>query len=103
MIRDFVNLFGKPVLSDVIPLLWWWDINGVKKEMKMTAKKLDHMVAEWLEEHEQKRLLGDEGKEEQDFMDVLVRILKETTVSSFDSDTIVKATSLMNFQADLYV
>ena len=96
IMRDFIGLFAVPVLSDAIPALRWWDIYGYKMEMKKTAKKLDHLIGEWLEEHKQRSLLGKEGKEEQDFIDVMLRVLQDTTIASFDTDTIIKATVLVS-------
>ncbi|XP_028780149.1 cytochrome P450 CYP82D47-like [Neltuma alba] len=94
VIRDLIHLFGDPVVSDAVPLLKWWDMNGVKKKMKKTAKALDQLIGGWLEEHKQRRLLGEQAREEQDFMDVMLRILQENPIPFFDSDTIIKATSL---------
>ncbi|RYQ80491.1 hypothetical protein Ahy_Scaffold1g106869 isoform B [Arachis hypogaea] len=94
IIRDFINLFGVPVISDSIPALWWWDIHGYKKKMKETAQKLDQLIGEWLEEHKQRRLLGKDGEEELDFMDVMLRVLQENPIASFDTDTIIKSTVL---------
>lgn len=94
VIRDLIHLFGVPVISDAIPVLKWWDMNGVKKQMKKTAKKLDQLIGEWLEEHKKRRPLGEQAREEQDLMDVMLRILQENPIPFFDSDTIIKATSL---------
>lgn len=92
--RDVSDLFGVFVLSDTIPFLRCFDVNGHKKAMKRTAKKLDLIMGRLLEEHKQRRLLGGEGKEEQDFMDVLLDILGDNNISGFDADTINKATCL---------
>lgn len=102
VIRDFVHLFGVPVLSDAIPMLRWWDMKGAKKEMKMTAKKLDQLVGEWLEEHKQRRLLAMQAWEEQDFMDVMLRILQDNPIPLFDTNTIIKATCRVSPRADLF-
>ncbi|GAY42814.1 hypothetical protein CUMW_069760 [Citrus unshiu] len=56
------------------------------------SEELDALVGGWLEEHKQKRLLGGEGNEEQDFIDVMLNILED--IFTFDADTISKATSL---------
>lgn len=72
-------------------------MGGYEKAMKKTAKEVDNMVGVWLEEHKQKRLTS-ELKEHQDFMDVLLSIVTEDDeVSSYDVDTIVKATSMVSF------
>ncbi|KAE7999829.1 hypothetical protein FH972_004224 [Carpinus fangiana] len=96
LIGDVSFLFGVFVLSDTIPFLGWLDVNGYKKPMKRTAKKLDSMIGRLLEEHKQNRLSGGEGKEDQDFMDVMLTILGDAEISGFDADTINKATCLVS-------
>ena len=94
-LREFFDLTGKFVVSDALPYLRWLDVGGYEKAMKKTAKKLDHMVGEWLEEHKQRKLCGG-MKEHQDFMDVLLSIVTdEDESSSYDADTIIKATCLV--------
>ncbi|XWS29356.1 hypothetical protein CRYUN_Cryun24cG0022300 [Craigia yunnanensis] len=95
-IKEYFHLFGTFVLSDAIPFLGWLDIGGYKKAMKRTAKELDTFVQGWLEEHKQKRLLGGDRKEEQDFMDVMLTVTEDAKISGFDidADTITKATCL---------
>ncbi|XP_027362116.1 cytochrome P450 CYP82D47-like [Abrus precatorius] len=92
--RDFMSLFGIPVLSDAFPFLWWLDNNGYKKAMKRTASEMDSLVAGWLEEHKRKRALSMDGKEEQDVMDVMLNGMHDLKVSGYDSDTVIKATCL---------
>ncbi|CAJ1929815.1 unnamed protein product [Sphenostylis stenocarpa] len=92
--RDFMSLFGVSVLSDAIPFLGWLDNNGYKKAMKRTASEIDTLVGGWLEEHKRKRVSSTNGKDEQDVMDVMLNVLQDLKVSGYDSDTIIKATSL---------
>lgn len=96
-LRDFFYLFGVPMLSDSIPFLGWLDyVIGYGKAMKKTAKELDRLMEDWLEEHKQKRLLlGGKNKEELDFMDVMLNILDDAGIGDFDADTIIKATCLV--------
>ncbi|KAA8547275.1 hypothetical protein F0562_003861 [Nyssa sinensis] len=94
VMRDFFYLFGVFVLSDAIPFMRWFGLNGYEKAMKSTAKELDTLIEGWLEEHKQKRLLGGKSKGEQDFMDVMLTILEDAKISGFDADTINKATCL---------
>ncbi|GMY11647.1 Cytochrome P450 82A3 [Fagus crenata] len=93
LMRDFY-LFGVFVLSDTIPFLGWLDANGYEKAMKKTAKELDTMMGRLLEEHKQKKLLGGAENGEQDFMDVMLTILEDAGIASFDADTINKSTCL---------
>ncbi|GMY11650.1 Cytochrome P450 82A3 [Fagus crenata] len=99
LIRDFSYLFGVFVLSDTIPFLRWLDANGYEKAMKKTAKELDTMMGRLLEEHKQKKLLGGEENGEQDFMDVMLTILEDAGIASFDADTINKSTCLVSILA----
>ncbi|GMY22655.1 cytochrome P450 CYP82D47-like [Fagus crenata] len=64
--------------------------------MKKTAKELDHMVGEWLEEHKQRKISGHEVKGQQDFMDVMLSnvTVDDDETSSYDADTITKSTCL---------
>lgn len=98
--RDWMCLFGVFVLSDAIPFLGWLDINGYEKAMKRIASKLDVLAEGWLEEHKSKRKrgLGMNGKEEQDFMDVMLNVLQDAGICGYDSDTIIKATCLVSMQ-----
>ena len=64
--------------------------------MKKTAKELDSIVGEWLEEHKRKdRASGAMARGEQDFMDVMLSVLDGNHLSGYDADTINKATSLV--------
>ena len=96
VIRDFAYLFGVFVLSDAIPFFSWLDWKGHKKAMKRTAKELDSLIGGWLQEHKEKRLLGGEGKVDQDFMDVLLSVLENVNFSGFDAETVNKATCLVS-------
>ncbi|XP_050241971.1 cytochrome P450 CYP82D47-like [Quercus robur] len=91
--RVFSDLSGEFMFADALPCLRWLDVGGYEKAMKKIAKEVDHMVGVWLEEHKQKKL-SSELKEHQDFMDVLLSIVTEDDdeFSSYDVDTIVKAT-----------
>ena len=91
-----LNCFRVFVLSDAIPMLKWLDISGHIRYMKDTAKKLDKLVEDWLQEHKQRRMLGGLREEERDFMDVLLTILRDANVSCFDANIINKTTCLVS-------
>lgn len=69
-------------------------MGGYDRAMKKTSKELDQMAQRWLEEHKRKRSVC--GEDDQDFMDVMLSTLDEAEfgMSSYDADTINKATSL---------
>lgn len=96
--RECLCLFGAFVLSDAIPFLGWLDFNGYEKAMKRTAKELDTLAEGWLEEHKRRRAdLGENGKEEKDFMDVMLNVVQDDAeICGYDSDTIIKATCLVS-------
>jgi len=89
--REFFRLTGLFVVGDAIPFLGWLDLGGEVKEMKKTAIEMDIIVSEWLEEHRRKRD-ADESKTEQDFVDVLLTVLKGVDLAGYDVDTVIKAT-----------
>ncbi|KAJ0039815.1 hypothetical protein Pint_28162 [Pistacia integerrima] len=70
--------------------------------MKKTAKELDALAGEWLEEHKQRKKLGGEAKEDLNFMDVISGWNQDSfkqnginaKISGFDVGTIKKATYL---------
>ncbi|TXG52317.1 hypothetical protein EZV62_021486 [Acer yangbiense] len=94
-LTTFMELSGKFLVSDALPFLRWLDIGGDEKSMKKTAKELDIVVQGWLEEHKKKRAYG-EVKEDEDFMDVMITILREDPqlFHGRDTDTVNKATCL---------
>jgi hypothetical protein len=94
-LREFFDLTGAFVVSDALPYLRWLDVGGYEKAMKKTAKELDHMAQGWLQEHKQRKISGG-IKEHQDFLDVMLSIVTdEDEISSYDADTIIKATCLV--------
>ncbi|XP_039155311.1 cytochrome P450 CYP82D47-like [Eucalyptus grandis] len=93
-IRRFFDLFGVVVLSDAISGLGWLDCGGYKRSMNETAKELDVLAQGWLEEHRRKRLSHPGGDGEQDFMDLMLKVIEGVEFSDFDADTVVKATCL---------
>ena len=64
--------------------------------MKANAKEVDKLLSEWLEEHRQKKLLGENVESDRDFMDVMISALNGAQIGAFDADTICKATSLVS-------
>ncbi|CAK7338689.1 unnamed protein product [Dovyalis caffra] len=95
-VRKFFEYLGIFVVRDALPFLGWLDIGGHEKAMKRTAKEMDSILGEWLEEHKRKRLSGEADQAEQDFMDVMLSVLQGTDLGGYDADTVNKATSLVS-------
>ncbi|KAJ1381074.1 Cytochrome P450, partial [Sesbania bispinosa] len=93
-LKEYMRLMGVFTVADAIPYLRWFDFGGHEKAMKKTAKELDKIVGEWLEEHRQNRALGEKIERDQDFMDVMISLLEGTTIEGFDADPIIKSTTL---------
>ncbi|OAY50855.1 cytochrome P450 CYP82D47 [Manihot esculenta] len=93
-IESFFHLTGVFVLRDAIPFLGWLDVGGYEKVMKRTAKELDELVSEWLEEHRSKRNSEEVANEEHDFMTLMLSVLEGSDHVGCDSDTINKSTCL---------
>ncbi|GMH29633.1 hypothetical protein Nepgr_031476 [Nepenthes gracilis] len=94
-IRSFFELFGAFTVSDMLPFLRWLDIGGYEKNMRRTAKQLDDIIQDWLEEHKRFRS-SKKVNDQQDFIDTMLDILHvpQEKPSSFELDTIIKATCL---------
>ncbi|BAU01097.1 hypothetical protein VIGAN_11025600 [Vigna angularis var. angularis] len=90
-----MRLFGVFTVGDAVPWLRWFDFGGHEKAMKETAKEMDSLVSEWLEEHRQNKALGGKVDGVQDFMDVMISMLDGQTSNGFDADTMTKSTVLV--------
>ncbi|KAB1220497.1 Cytochrome P450 82C4 [Morella rubra] len=93
--RDFFQLIGTATVSDALPYLRWLDVGGHERAMKKTAKRLDDVVDRWLQEHKHRTLISDEAKGPEDFMDVMLSMVRDyEDTSKYDADTVTKATCL---------
>ncbi|XP_047318520.1 cytochrome P450 CYP82D47-like [Impatiens glandulifera] len=100
ILKRFTYLFGANVMGDMIPWLRWLDIGNHEKSMKKTSKEYDNLLRQWLEEHHDRHMDSKaQGKRvEQDFMDVMISMLKDADIDGYDADTVTKATcSILNF------
>ncbi|KAJ1387943.1 Cytochrome P450 [Sesbania bispinosa] len=96
-INQFFHLIGIFVVSDALPFLRWFDLQGHERAMKKTAKELDAILEGWLQEHRKQRVNGEVKAEgEQDFIDVMLSLEEEGHLSNFlyDSDISIKSTCL---------
>ncbi|XP_047320428.1 cytochrome P450 CYP82D47-like [Impatiens glandulifera] len=95
--KKFIHLFGANVVGDMIPWLRWLDIGGHEKSMKETSKEYDHLLTKFLNEHNDRRERYGPDKTNRDFMDVMISMLKNADIDSYDADTINKSTcSILN-------
>ncbi|KAJ0570849.1 putative cytochrome P450 [Helianthus annuus] len=94
----FPDLMGEFVPSDVFPCLRWLDLGGCEKKMKTTAKELDLIMDEWLEEYKTKMNSTPclERKDQSLMAALLSRVKQEVKEDAygFSTDAIVKATCL---------
>ncbi|KAG4938688.1 hypothetical protein AAZX31_16G082500 [Glycine max] len=96
LIKEFMHISGEFVLSDLIPLLGWLGVHGtVLKNMKRIAKDLDTLVGGWVEEHMKSDTLTNKSWEKHDFIDVMLSVIEDDSVSGHTRDTIIKA-NVMN-------
>ncbi|XP_034690478.1 cytochrome P450 CYP82D47-like [Vitis riparia] len=91
VIKKFMSLTGAFVASDVIPFVEWMDLQGHLGSMKRVAEQLDPFVEGWVEEHVTK-LKSDPGSR-QDFIDVMLSVLKDNSIFGHTRETVIKATS----------
>ncbi|XP_062102822.1 flavonoid-6-hydroxylase-like [Humulus lupulus] len=103
-IREASHLSGLFVWSDAIPWLKCLDIGGHLSSMKRTFQKIDSVLANWLEEHDQARSDNNTTStdQERDLMDIMLSTnLAEKdamTKSGYNRETIIKATAQMQLE-----
>ncbi|KAL8526007.1 hypothetical protein ACS0TY_015285 [Phlomoides rotata] len=90
-IKKALYLSGVFVFSDAIPSLEWLDIGGYIKAMKQTAKDIDRVLEDWVQERIQTR-----KKDQTDhFMDVMLSAMHQNEIiSGYNRETVIKATIL---------
>ncbi|KAJ9692887.1 hypothetical protein PVL29_011811 [Vitis rotundifolia] len=89
-IQKLLSLAGAFVLSDAIPGVEWMDSQGYLGSMKRVAKEVDSLVGGWVEEHEMR--FNSEGSKRQDFIDVMLSVLEDTSMFGHSRETVIKAT-----------
>ncbi|XP_060970910.1 cytochrome P450 CYP82J17-like [Cannabis sativa] len=98
LIKEFMYISGVPVVSDLIPVPKWIDIQGRLKSMKRIGKEVDDLIGSWVEEHIKKNddiksLSGEESNEnKKDFIDVMLSVVEENSGFGYSRETIIKAT-----------
>ncbi|ESW23138.1 hypothetical protein PHAVU_004G021500 [Phaseolus vulgaris] len=92
--EEFMRLFGLFTVGDAVPWLRWFDFGGHEKAMKETAKELDSIIGEELEEHRKRKGLGEKVDEAKDFMDIMISLFDGRTIDGVDADTVIKSTLL---------
>ncbi|CAN1767458.1 Cytochrome P450 CYP82J17 [Linum perenne] len=97
IIREFMDVNGSLVLSDLIPALGWIDIKGMKKSMKRISKELDVIIDGWIVEHKVKRSKLGENLVPEDFIDVMLSVIDDSfdPSATHDKDTIIKSTAML--------
>ncbi|XP_047325117.1 cytochrome P450 CYP82D47-like [Impatiens glandulifera] len=95
ILQKIMHLFGLNLVGDMIPWLRWLDIGGHENAMKETSKEYDNLLEGWLEEHHARRRgHNGSGKDDRDFMDVMISMLKAADIEGYDANTINKSTCL---------
>ncbi|CAL1410906.1 unnamed protein product [Linum trigynum] len=93
LMRDFFHYAGQLVVRDMFPFLGFLDIGGHEKTMKKLNDDLNSLAEEWIEEHRNKReITSSEDEQQQDFIDVLLSVLKDVDLNGYDLDTVCKST-----------
>ncbi|KAK3230708.1 hypothetical protein Dsin_002589 [Dipteronia sinensis] len=85
---------GLVLVSDTVPFLGWLDVvNGYISKMKKTARELDFVLRNWVDEHRQRRL-NRKINEEQDYIHVMLSTMDDGKISAQDANTVIKANCL---------
>nr|BBD34742.1 putative cytochrome P450 [Eschscholzia californica subsp. californica] len=105
VISEFFKLCGVSTISDALPFLSWFDLDGQQKNMKKVAKEINLVAEKWLQDKKTSSLLSRSSKHNNgegngnDFMDVLISVLPDDDAegplfTKHSRDTVIKATAL---------
>lgn len=88
LVKEGYELLGIFNWSDHFPFLGWLDLQGVRRRSERLVGKVNVFVGKIVEEHRVRRGKNEVGEDDdsQDFVDVLLDLGKENTLS--DSDMI---------------
>lgn len=97
LLKEFLELLGSYSFADFVPWLGWVDrISGLDAKVDRVSKKLDEFLQGVVQEHVDKHeiQLGEKSnhiEHKEDFVDILLRIQKETTHGILIKNDSVKA------------
>ncbi|KZV25682.1 hypothetical protein F511_04743 [Dorcoceras hygrometricum] len=96
VLGEFFYLLGQFTVGDTLPYLAWLDVGGYEKRMKKTAKDLDIIVGQWLEEHRRKMMQynSEDDKKQMDFMGVMLSTIQGVSLGGRHPDTVIKTTCM---------
>lgn len=103
LINRFTELVGTTAVGDLVPYLRWLDWRGYEKAMRKIAKASDCILERWLQEHKRSRKSKDE---QHDILDMMLSSIDGATsqhFEGFDTDNVIKATSLVSFNCFVYI
>ncbi|XP_062077877.1 cytochrome P450 CYP82J17-like [Humulus lupulus] len=95
LIKEYMFISGVPVVSDLIPVPKWIDIQGRLKCMKRIGKEVDVLIGSWVEEHigrKDESLRSESNQNKKDFIDIMLSVIEESPGLSYSRETIIKAT-----------
>jgi cytochrome P450 len=99
-IVEYMHLAGAFNLSDYIPFLRPFDLQGLTKRMKATARTIDEILEVIVDEHEQKAKTGVQ-KHEMDFIDVMLSQKNKSTDKHDESSYIIDRTNIKAVVLDM--
>ncbi|XP_008787550.2 cytochrome P450 78A5-like isoform X2 [Phoenix dactylifera] len=84
LVKEGYELLGVFNWSDHLPLLGWMDLQGVRKRCRGLVERVNVFVGKIVEEHRRRRIDRGVPNEDGDFVDVLLDLEKEETLSDSD-------------------
>ncbi|XP_038687914.1 cytochrome P450 CYP736A12-like [Tripterygium wilfordii] len=81
LVSEASHLAGTFNVSDYVPFLEPFDLQGLKRRMKAYSKTMDDFIEKMLEEHEKNAKLN-QAQDHRDFIDVLLSVMDQPTGSS---------------------
>ncbi|KAK9114845.1 hypothetical protein Syun_021642 [Stephania yunnanensis] len=85
-IKEMSELFGAFNLSDFVPFLRPFDLQGLVPRMKSLSKELDRKLMKIIEQHIQDTTTKQEGKDYKDFIDIMLSLMESNNEHEMQLD-----------------
>ncbi|KAK2439459.1 cytochrome P450 CYP736A12 [Trifolium repens] len=100
-IQQGMELSGAFNLSDYVPFLGVFDLQGLKRKYKRTSKAMDQVLEKIIKEHEQSSHVQNEEKKHKDFVDILLSLMHQPINPSDEQNHVIDRTNIKAILLDM--
>lgn len=100
-IQQGMELSGTFNLADYVPFLGVFDLQGLKRRYKKTAKAMDQVFEKIIKEREQSSHVQNEGQKHKNFIDILLSLTHQTIDPSDEQSHVIDRTNIKAIALDM--